>query len=183
MIFESKCILFFGENVNTDYKMPTVLFRHQCENLWVNRPSFVLTDQHREHWLMHTSVVECAHSVVDDGNICRRSHHDDVIKWKHFRRCWPFVRGIPWSPVNTPHKGQWRGALMFSFNNREAGNLGRHRGHCDVIVMISHYGMFIRCVRQLFIATWRPHGQLRVCINLTLKLGMPLSFIITVTLH
>ena len=40
--------------------------------------------------------------------------HDDVIKWKHFPRNWPFVRGIHRSPVNSPHKGQWRGALMFS---------------------------------------------------------------------
>ena len=40
--------------------------------------------------------------------------HDDVIKWKHFPRNWPFVRGIHLSPVNSPHKGQWRGALMFS---------------------------------------------------------------------
>ena len=40
--------------------------------------------------------------------------HDDVIKWKHFSRCWPFVRGIHRSPVNSPHKGQWRGTLMFS---------------------------------------------------------------------
>ena len=40
--------------------------------------------------------------------------HDDVIKWKHFPRYWPFVRGIHWSPVNSPHKGQWRRALMFS---------------------------------------------------------------------
>ena len=40
--------------------------------------------------------------------------HADVIKWKHFPRYWPFVRGIHWSPVNYPHKGQWRGALMFS---------------------------------------------------------------------
>ena len=39
--------------------------------------------------------------------------HDDVIKWKHFLRYWPFVRGIHRSPVNSPHKGQWRGALMF----------------------------------------------------------------------
>ena len=47
-------------------------------------------------------------------------------------------------PVNSPHKGQWRGALMFSFicawindwvNNREAGDLRRHRGHYDVNVM------------------------------------------------
>ena len=39
--------------------------------------------------------------------------HDDVIKWKHFPRYWPFVRGIHRSPVNSPHKGQWRGALLF----------------------------------------------------------------------
>ena len=39
--------------------------------------------------------------------------HDDVIKWKHLPRYWPFVRGIHRSPVKSPHKGQWRGALMF----------------------------------------------------------------------
>ena len=25
--------------------------------------------------------------------------HDDVIKWKHFSRYWPFLRGIHRSPV------------------------------------------------------------------------------------
>ena len=43
-----------------------------------------------------------------------RGIHDDVIKWKHFPRYWPFVRGIHRSPVNSPHKAQWRGALMLS---------------------------------------------------------------------
>ena len=47
-------------------------------------------------------------------------------------------------PVNSPHKGQWRGALMFSLicvwingwvNNRETGNLRRHQAHCNVLVM------------------------------------------------
>ena len=57
--------------------------------------------------------------------------HDDVIKWKPFPRNWSFVRGIHRSPVNSPHKGQWRGALIFSLisawvNNREAGDLRRH---------------------------------------------------------
>ena len=42
------------------------------------------------------------------------STNDDVIKWKHFPRYWPFVRGIHRSPVNSLHKGQWRRALMFS---------------------------------------------------------------------
>ena len=71
-------------------------------------------------------------------------HHDDVIKRKHLPRYWPFVRGIHRLPVNSPHKGQWHGALMFSLicawingwvNNREAGDLRRHRPHFDVIVM------------------------------------------------
>ena len=75
---------------------------------------------------------------------CLWDEHDDVIKWKLFLRYWPFVRGIRRSPVNSPHKGQWRRALMFSLiytringwvNNREAGDLRRHRAHYDVIVM------------------------------------------------
>ena len=50
-------------------------------------------------------------------------------------------------PVNSPHKGQWRGALMFSMicawindwiSNREAGDLKRHRGQYDVNVMDFH---------------------------------------------
>ena len=70
--------------------------------------------------------------------------HEDVIEWKHFPRYWSFVRGIHRSPVNSLHTGQWRGALMFSLicaringwvNNREAGDLRRHRAHYDVIVM------------------------------------------------
>ena len=70
--------------------------------------------------------------------------YDDVIKWKHFPRYWPFVWGIHRSPVNSPHKGQWRGALMLSLicvwingwvYNREAGDLWRHRTHYDVRVM------------------------------------------------
>ena len=79
---------------------------------------------------------------------CRRIQHDDVIKWKHLPRYWPFVRGIHRSPMNSQHKGQWRGALMFSLicvwingwvNNREAGDLRRHRGHYDVTVMRNRY--------------------------------------------
>ena len=66
------------------------------------------------------------------------------MKWKHFPRYWLFVRGIHRSPVNSPHKGRWRGALIFSLicawmngwvNNREAGDSRRHSAHYDVIVM------------------------------------------------
>ena len=41
-----------------------------------------------------------------DATVKAGKFHDDVIKWKHFPRYWPFVRGIHRSPVNSPHKGQ-----------------------------------------------------------------------------
>ena len=90
--------------------------------------------------------------------------HDDVIKWTYFPRYWPFVRGIHRSPVNSPHKGQWRGALMFLWsapwingwvNNREAGDLRRHRAHCDVIVMcIRNILEFICHLKMISIWRW-----------------------------
>ena len=66
--------------------------------------------------------------------------------WRHQMETfyWPFVGGIHRSPVNSPHKGQWRGALIFSLisawingwvNNGEAGDLIHHRTHYDVTVM------------------------------------------------
>ena len=48
------------------------------------------------------------------------------------------------SPVNSPHKGQWRDALKFSLicawtngwlNNRDAGDLRHHHAHYDLSVM------------------------------------------------
>ena len=47
-------------------------------------------------------------------------------------------------PVNSPHKGQWGGDMIFSLicvwingwvNNCEAGDLRRHRAHYDVTLM------------------------------------------------
>ena len=68
--------------------------------------------------------------------------------WRHqmetFSALLALCAGNSTVPVNSPHKGQWRGALMFSLiyawindwvNNREAGDLRRHCDHYDVIVM------------------------------------------------
>ena len=92
-----------------------------------------------------SSLIIFTNSCTDTAG--RKKSHDDIIKWKHFPRNWPFVRGIHRSPVNSPHKGQCRGALMFSLicvwindwvNNREAGDLRRYLAHSDVIVMYLH---------------------------------------------
>ena len=58
--------------------------------------------------------------------------------------------GIHRSPVNSLHKGQWCTALMFSLicarangwaNNRDSGNLRRHRVHYYVTVMAWMHAM------------------------------------------
>ena len=94
---------------------------------------------HEYHLCSAIVIAVLVYSIILDHVL-----HDDVVKWKHFLRNWPFVRGIHRSPENSPHKGQWRGALMFSLicawinvwvNNHEAGDLGRHGAHYDVIVM------------------------------------------------
>ena len=41
-------------------------------------------------------------------------NHYDVIKWKHVSLYWSFVRGIHRWPMDSPHKGKWSVALMFS---------------------------------------------------------------------
>ena len=81
----------------------------------------------------------------------RISANDDVIEWKHFPHCWPFVRWLHRSPVDSPHKGQGRGTLMFSLicalsnnwaNNRDTGDLRRHYTQYDVAVMfMRHIGV------------------------------------------
>ena len=89
--------------------------------------------------------------------------HDDIIKWKHFPRYWPFVQGIHRPPVNSPHKGQWRGALMFSLicawtnssaNNQDAGGLRCRCAHYDVTVMNAIYsklGNWKHSTRTIFL--------------------------------
>ena len=76
-------------------------------------------------------------------------NHGDVSWWRHpiletFSALLALYAGN--SPVTGefPHKGQWRGTLMFSLicawicgwvNNREAGDLRRHSAHYGIIVM------------------------------------------------
>ena len=107
---------------------------------------------------MYTHYIR---QVVDDSHECMSSlalllfqcfHynaivpviHDIVIKWKHFPRNWPLARGIHRSPVDSPHKWQWHGALMSSLipaltdgsaNNLDAGDLRRQHAHYNFTVM------------------------------------------------
>ena len=113
------------------------VFAEIGDDEWISNNSYGLDDQE----------VLCL--IYEDGLPIRmmRPAHICSTWWRHqmeiFPRYWPFVRGIHrW---HSPHKGQWRGVLMFSFicawmngwvNNREAGDLRRHRAHYDTRAMI-----------------------------------------------
>ena len=108
----------------------------------INKDAYVILRLHR--YVIHLCNIEGRQSSTSGHNWRAKFRHDNVIKWKNFPRYWPFVRGIHRSAVNSPHKGQWRGALIFSLicvwingwvNKREARDLRRYRGHYDVIVM------------------------------------------------
>ena len=78
-------------------------------------------------------------------NLC--PSHDIQSCWRHqmetFSALLALCAGnspVMRSPVNSPHKGQWHGALMFSLicpwingwvNNRKDDYLRRHRAHYD----------------------------------------------------
>ena len=84
--------------------------------------------------------------------------HDDVT----FSASLAFVRGIHWSPMNSPHKGQWHRALIFFIcvwingwvNNREAGDLRRHCADYDVTVVIKDIPpqFILKLTSNLFVA-------------------------------
>ena len=118
-------------------------------NSVLNRLKGVYSVSHGSNWTSTTEGVReqpkwyngC---ITHNLNQAAMMIHDGVIKWKHFPRYWSFALGIHRSPVNSPHKGQWRGALMFSLictwingwvNKGEAGDLRRHRARYDVTAM------------------------------------------------
>ena len=101
------------------------------------------------------------------------------IKWKHFPRYSPFVKGIHRSQVDSPHKGQSRGALMFSLiyvwtngpaNNRDVGGFetpsrSSWRRH-DVRrspKRLNQTPALDRCLRNPITDTWdNVHGKYNV---------------------
>ena len=105
--------------------------------------------------------------------------HDDVIKWKHFPCYWSFVRGIHRSPVNSPHKGQWCGVLMFSLicawinswvNNHEAGDLRSPLHslwrHCNEFHFFIHISFWFN-IKMLSYQYWKSHCGHKTVIRLS----------------
>ena len=111
----------------------------KCWDIWQNFLSSFIWFLSSSFWF---STLEC---TIRCCAISRYSvAHDDIIKWKHFPHFWPLVRRIHCSLVDSPYKGQWCRALIFSLiytwtnsweNNRDAGNLRHHQAHYNITVM------------------------------------------------
>ena len=119
---------------------------HICNKSRIEWPSMVFvcrfTHQHMLHSLDMGMTLYDHMMTSSNGNIFRVTGH----------LCGEFTGH------NSPHKGQWHGALMFSFicvwisgwvNSREAGDLIRHRAHYDVTVMNWYLPIF-SVVRRVF---------------------------------
>ena len=113
----------------------------QCGVYWCERAMELLVIRDAVTFTRHHVTVKLRSETID----VITSFHTPW--WRHqmeiFSALLPFLRGFHRSPVNYPHKGQWRGALMFTLicvwingwvKNREAGDLKRYRAHYDVIV-------------------------------------------------
>ena len=135
------------------------MLRKEAWMLWQDNDYSMITENWELPWF--NFVVTGLKGTED----CPYDHYD-VIKWKHFPRYWPFARGIHRSTVNSPNKGQWRGALMFSLicawinvsvNNREAGDWRRHRAPCDITIMLSSFVNILHntCTYNLYNAPCR----------------------------
>ena len=116
-------------------KRATCLF--QCWSLMLKKSSEMLLINYQKPYHTFYQATPCRWYSQQEKSHCNPWWCRQI---KTFPRYWPFVRGIHRSPVNSPHKGQWRGALTFSLicawtngwaNNREAGDLRRHRAHHD----------------------------------------------------
>ena len=95
-------------NVNHLFRITTGYYRN-------NDPSLTGSVVYYSFWVgygLHNSLPLPSHHLRLNNST------QNTTWWRHdmktFLRYWPFVRGIHRSPVNSPYKGRWRGALVFS---------------------------------------------------------------------
>ena len=98
------------------------------------------------YWKTRINIL---HSQYHGGWYRNKSRSHDH-QWRHQMET--FSALLVLGAVNSPHKGQWRGALMFSLiyagtsgwvNDRDAGDLRRHRARYDVNILhgMNRYGI------------------------------------------
>ena len=143
----------------------SVLFKQflKYQYLFTDHNNYHQTTNHQPQ--TPAPIYNATYVLISNASLLIGDEHYYAIRWKHFPRYWPFVRGIHRSPANSPHKGQRRGASMFSLicarinswvNNGEAGDLRSHRAHCDVMVMAKievHISSTVACMTKVICIT------------------------------
>ena len=85
---------------------------------WRYCSSFVWSRSPNVHLFQKYRLTFLSRSCVPSKSTLVQAILTTTKGWRHqmetFLRHWPFVRGIYWPPVNSPHKGQWRRAFIFS---------------------------------------------------------------------
>ena len=113
LMFKAYLVVSFMSTIISEWDYHVCIFVHYEDRI-LNFPLMIYWYLPRSPWL---------HTV-----------HKSMSWWRYqmetFPRYWPFVCGIHRWPVNSPHKGEWRGALVFTLifawingwvNNGEAG--------------------------------------------------------------
>ena len=148
-------------------KSSTIYFFHSVL-CWM---SLNMSYELKNTWVRITLVYLCYGCFHDSDNIALIGN--SISWWRHqmeaFSALLALCAGNSPVPVNSSNKGQWRGALMFSLictwinswaNNREPGDLRRHRAHCDVIVMcekkLLKCRLYLACQNN-FVVCFFPH--------------------------
>ena len=159
---------------------------------WSRRPHSIPSPESKQG-LLRQSVNIRGHSLLYESSGFKvvqfqgngiASEYDDVIKWKHFPRYWPFARGIHRSP-NSPQRPVTRNFDDFfdqRLNKRLRKQswgwfLRRHRAHYDVTVMIYLKPKFVAMttlsspatVQVSVVTTYGVTGDDKVSIMTTLR--------------
>ena len=102
-------------------------------------------------------------------------HSTMIIKWKHFPRYWPFVRGIHRSPGGFPSQRPVTRSFDVFFdlglndgwtNSRDAGDLRRHHAHYEVSVMCDLYFVYYKNQVSVYNGDDLRYTQVPVCTNI-----------------
>ena len=123
------------KTMRCDYLVSALLSDPLCLLKWVSSTILFKMNNLLRVWKPQKCLFKCFYCLSYLGS-CQRSAiptsedlwSSDIFKmtplgtiswWRHqletFSALLALFRGIQWSPVNSPHKGQWRGALMFSW--------------------------------------------------------------------
>ena len=101
--------------------MASVFFVDALSKAWlaqVTTQKGTLSRGWHGHVTSSLNVLKDVRTAMTAEVLRQSSWHDDVTKWNHFPRYWPFVRGIHRSPVNLPSQRTVTQSFVVFFDPR-----------------------------------------------------------------